>query len=75
MADKNSRLARELWIKQFHWYSISEIMAPSSLKLTIVGVIGPKEYFKLINKFWNASKKSATSALADLQLKLPSVYG
>ncbi|KAJ3666613.1 hypothetical protein Zmor_002048 [Zophobas morio] len=45
-------------------------MVPSNLKLTIVAVIGPKEYCKLKKKFWNASKKSATSALADLELKL-----
>ncbi|KAJ3650045.1 hypothetical protein Zmor_021756 [Zophobas morio] len=41
-----------------------------NLKLTIVAVIGQKEYCNLKNKFWNATKKSATSALADLQLKL-----
>ena len=29
-----------------------------------------EEYCKLKNKFWNASKNSATSALADLQVKL-----
>ncbi|KAJ3644110.1 hypothetical protein Zmor_026783 [Zophobas morio] len=46
------------------WYSISEIMVPLSVKLTIV------VYCKLKNKFRNASKKSPTSALADLQLKL-----
>mgnify|MGYP005984326485 FL=1 len=33
-------------------------------------VIGPKEYCKLENKFCNALKKSPTSAVADLQLKL-----
>ena len=44
-------------------------MIPSALKLTIVAAIGPKEYCKLKNKFWNTSKKSSTSALADLQLK------
>ena len=36
-------------------HSISEIMVPLSRKLTIVGVIEPKEYCKLKNKFWNAS--------------------
>ncbi|KAJ3666840.1 hypothetical protein Zmor_002270 [Zophobas morio] len=50
------------------WYSISEIIVPSNLKLTIVAVIGPKENCKLKNKFWNASKKSPNSAFADLQL-------
>ncbi|KAJ3651720.1 hypothetical protein Zmor_017740 [Zophobas morio] len=34
-----------------------------------VAVVAPKEYCKLKNKFWIASKKSPTSALADLQLK------
>ena len=38
------------------WYSISEIMIPSSFKLTIVAVIGAKEYCKLKEKFWNASR-------------------
>ena len=47
-----------------------EIMVHSSLKLTIVAVVEPKEYCKLKNKFWNTSKKSPTSALEDLQLKL-----
>ena len=57
--------------KHLHqWYSISEIIVPLSLKLTMVAVIGPKEYSKLKNKFWNASSKSSTSALVDLQLKL-----
>ena len=28
------------------------------IKLTIVAVIGPKEYCKLKNKFWKVSKKS-----------------
>ena len=42
----------------------------SSLKLMIVAVIGPKEYYKLKNKFWNPSRKSPTSPLADLQMKL-----
>ena len=41
------------------WYSISEIVVPSSLKLTIVSVIGPTGYCKLNNKFWNASKNKA----------------
>ncbi|KAJ3643785.1 hypothetical protein Zmor_026473 [Zophobas morio] len=50
--------------------SISEIMVPSSLKFTIVVVIRPKEYCKLKNKFWNASKNSPTSFLVDLRLKL-----
>ena len=47
---------------------ISEIIVPSSLR--IVAVIEPKEYCKLKNKFWNALKKSPTSAFVDLQLKL-----
>ena len=38
-------------------YSTSEIIVSSSLKLLIVAVIGLKEYCKLKNKFWNASKK------------------
>ncbi|KAJ3661406.1 hypothetical protein Zmor_005802 [Zophobas morio] len=37
-----------------------------NLELTIVDVIGQKEYCKLKNKFWNATKKSPTSALVDL---------
>ncbi|KAJ3661960.1 hypothetical protein Zmor_006332 [Zophobas morio] len=41
-----------------------------NFKFTIVAVIGQKEYCKLKNKFWNATKKSPTSALADFQLKL-----
>ena len=45
-------------------------MIPSSLKLTIVVVIGPKEYCKLKNKFLNSFKKSPTPPLADLELKL-----
>ena len=73
---------RELWIERVmnrairvrkhlrQWYSISETMVPSSFKLMIVVVVGQKEYCKLKNKFWNASKKSPTSVLADLQLKL-----
>ena len=40
------------------WYSIFEIMASSSLKLRIMPVIGSKEYCKLKNKFWNASKNT-----------------
>ena len=67
---------RELWIERFpnraihvrehlrQWYSISKIMVPSSFKLTIVAIVPLK------NKFWNASKKSPTSSLADLQLRL-----
>ncbi|KAJ3655767.1 hypothetical protein Zmor_014881 [Zophobas morio] len=70
---------RELWIERFpnrairvcehlrQWCSISKFMVPSSFKLT---TIGPKEYCMLKNKFWNGSKKSPTSSLADLQLKL-----
>ena len=55
------------------WCSISDFMAPSNLKVTIVAMIGPKEYYKLNNKFWNASKKSPTPALAILQLKFHSL--
>ncbi|KAJ3639337.1 hypothetical protein Zmor_002700 [Zophobas morio] len=47
-----------------------EKMTSSSLKFTIVALIAPKEYCKLKNKFWNASKKSPTSSLVGLQLKL-----
>ena len=46
-------------------------MVSSSLKLTIAAVIELEEYCKLKNKFWNPTKKSPTSAPADLQLKLP----
>ena len=47
---------RELWIERCpnrvicvcehlrQWYSISKIMVPSSFKLTIVAIVGPKEY-------------------------------
>ncbi|KAJ3665218.1 hypothetical protein Zmor_000724 [Zophobas morio] len=52
------------------WYSISKIKVPSSVKLTNVIRVRPKEYCKLKHKFWHGSKKSPTSALADLQLKL-----
>ncbi|KAJ3649783.1 hypothetical protein Zmor_021506 [Zophobas morio] len=56
------------------WYSISEIMVPLSLKPTSVAVVGPNSLFysycRRKNTFWNASKKSPRSALADLQLKL-----
>ncbi|KAJ3659552.1 hypothetical protein Zmor_011236 [Zophobas morio] len=38
-------------MKMTDWYNISEIVVASSLKLTIVAVIGPKEYCKLKNKF------------------------
>ncbi|KAJ3659365.1 hypothetical protein Zmor_011055 [Zophobas morio] len=41
-----------------------------NLKLTIVAVIGQKEYCEQMNKFWNASKTSPTSVPADLHLKL-----
>ncbi|KAJ3658814.1 hypothetical protein Zmor_010535 [Zophobas morio] len=73
---------RELFIQRFpnrairvrehlrRWYSISKIMVHSNFKLTIVALVGPKEYCRLKNKFWNASNKSPTSSLADLQLKL-----
>ncbi|KAJ3640938.1 hypothetical protein Zmor_027470 [Zophobas morio] len=55
----------------YQWYSISEIMmVPSSPKLTIVAVTGLKGYCNVKNKFWNASKNSLTSPLADLQLKV-----
>ncbi|KAJ3645609.1 hypothetical protein Zmor_023251 [Zophobas morio] len=52
------------------WYSVSEIIVPSNLKLTIVAMLEQIEHCKLKNKFCNASKKSPTSALANLQLKL-----
>ncbi|KAJ3646653.1 hypothetical protein Zmor_024229 [Zophobas morio] len=55
-ADGNTRLAREL-CRNIHITGI-------------VAVIEPKEYNELKNKFWNASEKCPTSALADLQLKL-----
>ncbi|KAJ3655481.1 hypothetical protein Zmor_014611 [Zophobas morio] len=45
-----------------------------NLKLRIVAVIGQKEYCKPMNKFWNVTKKSLTSALADLQLKFVSFH-
>ncbi|KAJ3661408.1 hypothetical protein Zmor_005809 [Zophobas morio] len=54
-----------------HWYVVQHLdHGTFNLKLTIVALIGQKEYCKLKNKFWNATKKSPTSALADLQLKL-----
>ncbi|KAJ3648810.1 hypothetical protein Zmor_020583 [Zophobas morio] len=53
----------------YQWYTICEIMA-SSLKPTIVVVIEPKESCKLKNKFWKVLKKSPTSPLFHLQLKL-----
>ena len=56
-----ARLRRREHLHQ--WYNISESMVPSNLKFTIMVVIGPKEYCKLKNKFWNASKKNPTSAL------------
>ncbi|KAJ3655255.1 hypothetical protein Zmor_014391 [Zophobas morio] len=50
-------------VLEHQWYSISEIMVPSTFN-------SPKEYCKLKNKFWNSAKKSPTSVLVDLQPKL-----
>ena len=38
------------------WNSVSEIMVPASLELTIVAAIELNKYCKLKNKFWNASR-------------------
>ncbi|KAJ3666825.1 hypothetical protein Zmor_002255 [Zophobas morio] len=79
--DGNTKLACKSWIGRFPNRAIScaqiftsvvqhLIIVPSNSKVTIVVLIEPEEYYKQKNKFWNTSKKSSTSALANLQLQL-----
>ena len=51
VADGNARLVRELWIERFPNRAILyqrtyTSVIPSSVKITIVAVTGPKEYCK-----------------------------